>query len=206
MKLPHASLTTLRLLFVCLMLTAWATLAPRQSAAEKRQASFRFALYGEIPRSAESTKLNGYARELRANKGAQGYIITYGGKDSAEDMAQERADRAKDYLVTVREIDAGRLVTVDGGYKEEPATELWIVPAGATPPTASPTVERSDRAEDSSAGRGEPGANLLSTERYPEANRATPARLRRRRGTSRRRSSPPNRRVRGSRLGVRRRA
>lgn len=142
MKLRRAPLTILRLLFVCLTLMTLANLAPRQSAAEKRPVSIRFALYGEIPRSAESTKLNRYARELRANETAQGYIITYGGKDNAEDTAQERADRAKDYLVDVSEIDAGRLVTVDGGYKEEPTTELWIVPGGATPPAASPTVER----------------------------------------------------------------
>jgi hypothetical protein len=35
-------------------------------------------------------------------------------------------------------------VTVDGGYKEDLTVELWIVPSGANPPTASPTVDPSE--------------------------------------------------------------
>ncbi|MDQ2921342.1 MAG: hypothetical protein M3R52_07010, partial [Acidobacteriota bacterium] len=51
--------------------------------------------------------------------------------------AQARADRAKDYLVNTRGIDAGRLTTVDGGCRSDLAVELWVVPTGATPPAAS---------------------------------------------------------------------
>ncbi|HST51145.1 MAG TPA: hypothetical protein VLJ61_10860, partial [Pyrinomonadaceae bacterium] len=58
--------------------------------------------------------------------------------------AQRRCDRAKDYLVTTRGIDASRVVTVDGGYKEDLTVELWVVPSGAAPPTASPTVQPSE--------------------------------------------------------------
>lgn len=45
------------------------------------------------------------------------------------------------YLVATRGINRGRLTAIDGGYREEPAIELWIVPEGATPPQASPTLE-----------------------------------------------------------------
>ena len=31
------------------------------------------------------------------------------------------------------------MTTVDGGYREDLTVELWIVPTGATPPTAAPT-------------------------------------------------------------------
>ncbi len=108
------------------------------------EAAVKFDEYGNIKRNDEKARLDNFANELQARPGAQGYIIGYGGRRSRAGEAQARADRAKDYLVNSRQIDAGRLVTVDGGYKEEPTTELWIVPAGATPPTASPTVDASE--------------------------------------------------------------
>jgi hypothetical protein len=104
----------------------------------------KFDEYGNIKRNDEKARLDNFANELQANPGAQGYIIGYGGRTSRAGEAQTRADRAKDYLVNSRGIDAGRLMTVDGGYKEEPSTELWIVPSGAEPPTASPTVDASE--------------------------------------------------------------
>ncbi len=104
----------------------------------------KFDEYGNIKRNDEKARLDNFANELQANPGAQGYIIGYGGRKGRAGEAQTRADRAKDYLVNSRAIDAGRLVTVDGGFKEEATTELWIVPSGATPPTASPTVDASE--------------------------------------------------------------
>jgi hypothetical protein len=103
-----------------------------------------FDTYGNIPRNDVKARLDNFANELNAQPGSQGYIIGYGGRKGVTGEAQRRADFAKDYLVNTRGIDAGRLVTLDGGFKEEATTELWIVPAGATPPTASPTVDASE--------------------------------------------------------------
>jgi hypothetical protein len=103
-----------------------------------------FDTYGNIPRNDVKARLDNFANELQAQPGSQGYIIGYGGRKGVAGEAQRRADFAKDYLVNTRGIDAGRLVTLDGGFKEEATTELWIVPAGATPPTASPTVDASE--------------------------------------------------------------
>ncbi|MDT7602394.1 MAG: hypothetical protein QOF61_391 [Acidobacteriota bacterium] len=105
--------------------------------------SRKFDQYGNIPRNDVKARLDNFANELQANPGAQGYIIAYGGRVGPAGEAQRRADFAKDYLVNTRGIDAGRLVTIDGGFMEEATTELWIVPAGAQPPTASPTVDPS---------------------------------------------------------------
>jgi hypothetical protein len=104
----------------------------------------KFDQYGNIPRNDVKARLDNFANELQANPGAQGYIIAYGGRRGPAGEAQRRADFAKDYLVNTRGIDAGRLVTLDGGFMEEATTELWLVPAGATPPTASPTVQASE--------------------------------------------------------------
>ncbi|MDT7542250.1 MAG: hypothetical protein QOE33_2154, partial [Acidobacteriota bacterium] len=101
----------------------------------------QFDTYGNIPRNDVKARLDNFANELQAQPGSQGYIIGYGGRKGVTGEAQRRADFAKDYLVNTRGIDAGRLVTIDGGFKEEATTELWIVPAGATPPTATPTVD-----------------------------------------------------------------
>jgi hypothetical protein len=37
-----------------------------------------------------------------------------------------------------------RLFSIDGGYREQPTVELWIVPGSATPPVATPTVDPKD--------------------------------------------------------------
>ncbi|HZT58733.1 MAG TPA: hypothetical protein VFA21_08930, partial [Pyrinomonadaceae bacterium] len=99
--------------------------------------------YGNIRFNDEKARLDNFAIELQNDPTSQGYLICYGGRRGRAGEAQRRCDRAKDYLVTTRGIDASRIVTVDGGYKEDLTVELWVVPSGATPPTASPTVDPS---------------------------------------------------------------
>jgi hypothetical protein len=94
----------------------------------------KFDEYGNIRFNDEKARLDNYAIQLQNQPGAQGYIIAYG---SCAGEAQARADRAKDYLVNTRGIDAGRIVTMDGGCRADLTVELWIVPTGATPPAAS---------------------------------------------------------------------
>jgi hypothetical protein len=94
----------------------------------------KFDEYGDIRFNDEKARLDNYAIQLQNSPDSQGYIIAYG---NCEGAAQARADRAKDYLVNTRGIDAGRLVTIDGGCRSDLTVELWIVPSGATPPAAS---------------------------------------------------------------------
>jgi len=96
----------------------------------------KFDEYGDIRFNDEKARLDNYAIQLQNEPGAQGYIIAYG---NCEGAAQARADRAKDYLVNTRGIDAGRIMTIDGGCRADLMVELWIVPQGATAPTASAT-------------------------------------------------------------------
>jgi hypothetical protein len=100
--------------------------------------------YGNIRYNDEKARLDNYAIELQNDPTAQGYLICYGGRKGRTGEAQRRCDRAKDYLVNTRGISADRIVTVDGGYKEDLTVELWVVPSGANPPTASPTVDPSE--------------------------------------------------------------
>jgi hypothetical protein len=94
----------------------------------------KFDEYGNIKFNDEKARLDNYAIQLQNQPGSQGYILAYG---ACAGEAQARADRAKDYLVNTRGIDASRLVTVDGGCRSELTVQLWIVPTGATAPAAS---------------------------------------------------------------------
>jgi hypothetical protein len=100
--------------------------------------------YGNIRFNDEKARLDNFAIELQNDPTAQGYLICYGGRRGRTGEAQRRCDRAKDYLVNTRGISGDRIVTVDGGFKEDLTVELWVVPSGATAPTASPTVDPSE--------------------------------------------------------------
>ena len=52
---------------------------------------------------------------------------------------QTRGDRAKEYLVNTRGIEASRITVVDGGCRSDLLVQLWIVPSGATAPAADTT-------------------------------------------------------------------
>ena len=94
----------------------------------------RFDEFGELQRNDEKARLDVFAIELQNSPGAQGYIIGYGGRNRRFGTGAQRAQRARDYVVSTRGIDASRIVVVDGGQRETGSTQLWIVPTGATPP------------------------------------------------------------------------
>jgi K319-like protein len=94
----------------------------------------KFDEYGNIRFNDEKARLDNYAIQLQNEPGSTGTIIGYG---ACEGEGQARADRAKNYLVNTRGIDAGRLTAIDGGCREELTVQLWVVPTGATAPTAT---------------------------------------------------------------------
>jgi hypothetical protein len=94
----------------------------------------KFDSYGRVTRKNERARLDAFAVQLKNEPGAQGYLFLYGGRRNRTGESQQVAQRAKTYLVKTRRIDAGRLVAIDGGFKEIQAVELWIVPIGSVPP------------------------------------------------------------------------
>ena len=93
----------------------------------------KFDEYGNIKFNDEKARLDNYAIQLQNQPGSTATIIVYG---SCGGEAQTRGDRAKDYLVNTRGIEAGRITVVDGGCRSDLTVQLWIVPAGATAPAA----------------------------------------------------------------------
>jgi K319-like protein len=92
----------------------------------------KFDEYGNIKFNDEKARLDNYAIQLQNAPGSTGTIIVYG---SCAGEAQARGDRAKDYLVNTRGIEAGRITVVDGGCRSDLAVQLWVVPNGADAPT-----------------------------------------------------------------------
>jgi hypothetical protein len=93
----------------------------------------KFDEYGNIRFNDEKARLDNYAIQLQNDPGSSGVIIVYG---SCEGEAQQRGDRAKDYLVNTRGIEAGRITVIDGGCRTDLTVQLWVVPQGSTPPAA----------------------------------------------------------------------
>jgi hypothetical protein len=99
---------------------------------EKIQVPRKFDEYGNIRFNDEKARLDNFAVQLQNEPTSTGYIIGYG---SCGTEGMTRANRAKDYLVNTRGIDASRIVTVDGGCAPELLVQLWIAPQGAAAPT-----------------------------------------------------------------------
>jgi hypothetical protein len=98
------------------------------------QAARRLEVYGDLAFELEKARLARFARELRAVPDSQGYLIVYGGRCSPQTQAEERAERAKEWLINQHGIDASRIVVIDGGYRETTATEIYIGSIDATLP------------------------------------------------------------------------
>lgn len=43
-----------------------------------------------------------------------------------------------------RKLDENKIILIEGGYRDEATLELWLVPEGAAPPKATPTIVEKD--------------------------------------------------------------
>jgi hypothetical protein len=85
-----------------------------------------------------------FAAELKRQPRLRGYIIGYGKRlfRYGDLSPRQIAGYAKLDLVYVRNdrIDWDRIVTIDGGHREERMIELYLVPPGALPPAPGKTL------------------------------------------------------------------
>ncbi len=86
----------------------------------------------------QKARLDNLAIELQNNPGTTAYVIVYAARNSQQAHGSGLMNRLKDYLVSKRGIDPSRVVTVDGGSRDEDCMELWVVPPGAVPPVPRP--------------------------------------------------------------------
>lgn len=97
--------------------------------------------YRDITFADEKGRLDDFAAELERDPQALGYILAYAGRRAYKGEAERRGRRAKSYLVERHGLSGERVVVIDGGFREERTVELFVVPTGATPPGATPTVD-----------------------------------------------------------------
>lgn len=94
--------------------------------------------YGYVMVGDEKLRLDNIAVELQNDPASQLYLICYDGRRGGP-SAKRRCSRAKNYLAG-RGVESDRVVTVEGGRRERLTIEAWLLPFGASPPQASPTV------------------------------------------------------------------
>jgi hypothetical protein len=125
----------------------------------QRLVARKFDEYGDIRFNDEKARLDNFAIQLQNEPGSTGVIVVYAARTGPAGQAQARADRAKDYLVNTRGIDANRIRTIDGGCREDLTVELWIEPQGAEQVTAdaASTVPCEPRTTRRSTRRGRRG-------------------------------------------------
>jgi hypothetical protein len=82
-------------------------------------------------------------QELKKEPKTMGYAISYAGQSACKDEASVRAKKVKQYLVSRFRIPSDNIVLIDGGYKQEPGIEFYIVPPGDLKPLPSPQIHPS---------------------------------------------------------------
>lgn len=92
----------------------------------------------------QKARLDNLAVELQNDPSTTTYIIAYAGRTSRIGEADRLAARARDYLINQRGIDPSRIITRNGGFREDDCVDLWVVPSGAEPPQPRPTVRAGD--------------------------------------------------------------
>jgi hypothetical protein len=96
----------------------------------------KFDEYGNILYGDEKARLDNLAIQLHNEPDSVGYLIFYAGRKLTRAAAKARANRAKNYLATKR--DMKRIVIIDGGRREQFALELYVQHRDLPPPTPYP--------------------------------------------------------------------
>lgn len=102
----------------------------------------KFDEFGSIPVEDENEKL-GLAVSAAQFGNDKVYVIGYAGRSNERMFASTALRRMRDRIVKSGFATA-RVLAYDGGFREQPAFEVWIVPEGAEPPKPTPTIDRKD--------------------------------------------------------------
>jgi len=99
--------------------------------------------FGKLGECEFGARFDNLLATLQNKTNAEGYIIFYQGKDvlPAEYGNNVNERRARNHIA-FRNFDSAHLTFVNGGFREEVSTELWIVPNGAEPPVPTDTIPK----------------------------------------------------------------
>lgn len=105
-------------------------------------ASKKFGEFGDLPAETVSFHLKTLA-EFLSKSSDNLYIIGYAGRNNERGYAANALRRMRAELSDAG-INPRRVNAVDGGFREEPLFDFWIVPQGSEPPVPTPTLDRRD--------------------------------------------------------------
>lgn len=100
--------------------------------------AIKIAEFGAVTTEKETEELKNFTDALLPSNDTA-YVVGYAGRKSDRGYTNVVLKRIKAQLLA-NGLQYERLALINGGFREEPAIELWIVPAGADAPRASPTV------------------------------------------------------------------
>jgi len=102
---------------------------------------FKLDEFGDIRVGDTKARLDNLAIELQNDPTLQAHLVVYGGRTGPRGQAARRALQMKNYLVDSRGIDPARVITIEGGFRDELSGELWLSPLGTPAPPARPTID-----------------------------------------------------------------
>jgi hypothetical protein len=102
----------------------------------------KFGEFGELPPKAVSENLKALA-DYMSQTSDNLYVFVYAGRKSERMYAATSTRKMKEDLV-IAGLNPRRVMAMDGGFREEPMFEFWVVPVGAEPPRPSPTLRRDE--------------------------------------------------------------
>jgi hypothetical protein len=98
--------------------------------------------FGELPVEKENERLAEFVSSLPAANDHI-FLFAYAGRNSPRGYTSSALRRIKTQLVA-NGVPTERISITDGGFRETPSFEFWLVPEGADAPKPSPTVDRKE--------------------------------------------------------------
>jgi hypothetical protein len=105
-------------------------------------AAKKFGEFGDLPAETISFHIKTLAEFLSKSEDAV-FILGYAGRKSERGYSGNVLRKMRAELMAAG-ISPRRINAIDGGFKEEPLFDFWIVPPGAESPRPAPTVDRSE--------------------------------------------------------------
>jgi hypothetical protein len=102
----------------------------------------KYGEFGEVNAETLSKNLKTLA-EFMTQSPDNLYVIAYAGRNSERGFTQSWVKKIKDGL-SAAGVAESKVYAMDGGFREQPVFDFWIVPNGAEPPRPSPTIKRNE--------------------------------------------------------------
>jgi hypothetical protein len=102
----------------------------------------KVAEFGELSVEKDNERLAAFA-ELLPQVSDHIVIFAYAGRNSVRGFSATALRRLKTQLMTAG-VQSERISTTDGGFREQPSFEFWLVPEGSEAPRPTPTIDRKD--------------------------------------------------------------